>query len=121
MNPRVDYEMSEEDYAAIISARRPMPVMFLSGGTPIGGSQQENANAAWAALGAKMGFDAMTVRPGNTGNKLSFTAVPSETEAQRDARVARGDEERRRSEIARLTAEIAERQQKLAALNGDAP
>ena len=52
-------------------------VMFLSGGQPMGPSTQENANAAWGRLGAKMGFDAMTVQPVRGKGQRFFTAVPS--------------------------------------------
>jgi aromatic ring-opening dioxygenase catalytic subunit (LigB family) len=31
--------------------------MFLSGGTPMFGTPQENANRAWQRLGEKVGFD----------------------------------------------------------------
>ena len=74
MNPTVDYEMTQADLDAILSACKPTPVMFLSGGIRIGGSPQENANTAWAALGAKMGFDYMTVEPTGRGDRF-FSAV----------------------------------------------
>lgn len=70
-------------------------------------------------LGEKMGFDHMTVQPTNKGNRF-FTAVPSETEDQRVTRLAREGDEARAAEMARLTAEIEERQQKLAALQSSA-
>lgn len=111
--PRIDYEMSEDDLKELLNACRPTPVMFLSGGVPIGGTPQENANAAWARLGKKMGFDAMTVQPVPGKGQRFFTAVPSETEEARQERLTREAEERRQRDIERLTAEIAERQAQL--------
>lgn len=58
-----EFEMSAAELSELLDACKPTPVMFLSGGQPIGPSQQENANAAWARLGKKMGFDPMTVQP----------------------------------------------------------
>lgn len=115
MNPTVEYEMTQADLDAILAACRPTPVMFLSGGTPMGGSPQENANAAWRALGEHMGFDYMTVRPSSKGDRF-FTAVPSETGPQREARVAREAEEKRKREIAEHEKAIAEHQAALASL-----
>ena len=106
VNPRVEYEMSKEDLEALLEACRSVPYMIVGGYAPF--SPQENANAAWARLGEKMGFDHMTVRPGNSQRK--FSAVPSETEAQREARMAREVEEKRAADIAQLKSEIAERQ-----------
>lgn len=60
---RTEFEMSEAQLAALLDACKPTPVMFLSGGTPMYNSPQENATAAWRKLGSEMGFDAMTVRP----------------------------------------------------------
>lgn len=113
MNPRVEYEMSESDLDELLDACRPTPVMYLSGGTPMGGSPQENANAAWAALGRKMGFDSMTVRPHPTKGKRFFTAVPSETEAQRKEREELKKEAERQEEIKTLKQTIKEAQERL--------
>ena len=112
MNPRVNYEMTEDDLETLLKACKPTPVMFLTGGTPIGGNQQENANAAWAELGRKMGFDSMTVRPDNRGQRF-FTAVSSETDAQKKEREQREAKEKRQAEIQKLQTEITERQVKL--------
>lgn len=111
MYPRTSYEMTEEDLRVILDACKPTPVMLIGGRS--GPSPQENANAAWRRLGEKMGFDHMTVRPDGRGNRF-FTAVPSETPEQRAARVAREEEAKQLAEVARLEAEIEERQAKLA-------
>jgi len=60
---RQDFEMTEDDLAELLRASRPVPAMFLSGGRPMFGTPQENANAAWERLGKKMGFKPMTVKP----------------------------------------------------------
>lgn len=114
MNPRVEYEMTQDDLEKILDACKPTPVMFLSGGIPFGNSPQENANHAWAELGKRMGFDYMTVRPGKA--ERFFTAIPSETEEQRTARASREETERRQKEILQHETAILEHQDALAKL-----
>jgi hypothetical protein len=113
MYPRTEYEMTQKDLNKILSACKPTPVMFLSGGTPIGGSQQENANGAWSALGKKMGFDYLTVRPIEGKSNRFFTAVPSETEGQREERLAKEQEEKKLQRVNELKKEIADREKEL--------
>ena len=69
---RKEFEMPDEDLARLLQAAKPVPMIALQCGTPR--SVQENANAAWAELGARMGFDPMTVSPNGKGNRF-FTAV----------------------------------------------
>lgn len=117
MYPRVAYEMTEDDLKAIIAAcNKPAPVMFLPGGQEMFSSRQEDANRAWAELGQRMGFDPMTVRSIEGKGQRFFTAVVSETDAQRTERLAREVEEKRQTEISQLNTEIAERQKRLAEL-----
>jgi hypothetical protein len=109
--------MTQEDLDAIIDACKPVPCIMVGGYAP--SSPQENANRAWKSLSEKMGFDYMTVQPGN-GDRF-FTAVPSETEDQKSSRVAKEKETDRRKEIAILRAEIRYRQDKLDALEPNGP
>lgn len=74
---RKEYEMTEEDLAAILKACEPVPYIVVGGHPPL--SQQERANNAWEALGRKMGFKFMTVRPSPKGQRF-FTAEPVEEE-----------------------------------------
>lgn len=67
---RQNFEMTEAQLAEILDACKPVPAMFLSGGRPMFGTTQENANAAWARLGAVMGFEPMTVRPIARGDRF---------------------------------------------------
>lgn len=114
MYPRTEYEMTDDDLANLMEACKPVPLMMIGGFAP--SSPQENANRAWADLGKKMGFDSATVRPiSGKGNRF-FSAIPSETEAQRSERLAKEAEEIRLGKIARLSREIAERQAELDAL-----
>lgn len=53
------YEMTDEQLKKILEACKPVPYIVADGREPI--SPQEHANAAWAALGAEMGFDWKTV------------------------------------------------------------
>lgn len=114
MYPRVNYEMSEEDLQTILEACKPTVCMLICGSYP--SSPQENANRAWARLGEKMGFDHMTVRPIDGKGNRFFSATPTENVTQREERLQREAEERQTAEIAKLEAEILERQNRLAEL-----
>ena len=116
MNPRVDYEMSEKDLKELLEACKPVACLMIGGHTP--SSPQENANMAWAKLGKKMGFDSMSVRPSNKGQRF-FTAIPSETDTQKQERMQREAEEKRRSEILKLKEEIKQRQDRLEGLENE--
>ena len=70
---RKRFEVSEQQLEVLLGACKPTPCMFLSGGVRMGPTPQENANAAWCALGREMGFDGMTVQPTNEGIRI-FTA-----------------------------------------------
>lgn len=71
---RIDYEMTNIDLDTLLEEVKPVPMIMLQCGTPP--SAQERANAAWAALGLKMGFDPMTVRPNGKGDRF-FSAMPA--------------------------------------------
>ena len=113
-NPRTNYEMTEADLAELMESMKPVPCIMVGGIGPR--SQQENANAAWARLGAKMGFDPMSVRPCDGKGCRFFTAIPNETPEQKAERETIATEEKRLADVARLTREIAERQEQLAAM-----
>jgi hypothetical protein len=117
MYPRTEYEMTEADLRELLAAMKPVAAMMIGGFAP--DSQQENANRAWAALGKKMGFDSDTVRPVSGKGNRFFTAIPSETDAARTERLAREQAEKRTAEIATLTDEITQREQRLAALRAE--
>ena len=74
---RQRYEMTDAQFQRILAACRPRPLMYLSGGMPMGPSVQESANDAWEALGRELGFQFMTVRPSPEGDRV-FTAEPEE-------------------------------------------
>lgn len=114
MYPRTNYEMTEADEKALLEACRPVPYIVVGGHEPR--SQQENANAAWAELGKRMGFDHMSVQPIHGKGTRFFSAVPNENEVDRQVRESREAEAKRQREIDTLNAEIAERQKRLAQL-----
>jgi len=113
MNPRIEYEMTEEDLKELLDACEPVTCMMIGGYTP--STPQENANRAWEKLGKKMGFDSTTVRPLEKGQRF-FSAVPSETEAQKQARIQREQEVKRQEEIRTLEKDIATKQSRLSEL-----
>lgn len=76
---RKHFEMTEADLEKILEACRPVPMIMLHVGRHR--SVQENANAAWAELGSRMGFDPMTVLPLTGQGQRFFTAMPVELEA----------------------------------------
>lgn len=74
---RREYEMTEQQMEVLIAACKPVSYMVFGGMEPR--SVQENANAAWCALGREMGFDGMTVRPVSSKGLRFFTAEALET------------------------------------------
>ena len=76
---RKDFEMSEEDLEALLSAMKPVAMIGLQCGTPR--SQQENANEAWRRLGEKLGFEYMTVKPNGKGDRF-FSAEVTQKSCQ---------------------------------------
>ena len=74
---RKEFEMSDEDLAAVLDACKPTPAMWLGDGTPMCGTPQENANRAWERLGEKMGFASLTVQPAAGKGQKVFTVEPT--------------------------------------------
>lgn len=115
MYPRTNYEMTEADLQEILDACKPVVAMMIGGTLP--SSPQENANNAWRKLGEKMGFDHMTVQPiAGKGNRF-FSAVPTEPEDVRAARLESEAEEKRLAEIERLEAKVVQIRSEIKALN----
>lgn len=73
------FEMTQADLDELLDACRPVPYMVFGGIPPR--SPQENANAAWQSLGARMGFDAMTVEQIPGADQKCFLAEPVEQES----------------------------------------
>lgn len=67
-----EFEMTETDLSELLAAMEPSPAIALHCGPPP--SVQQKANAAWAKLGAKMGFDPMTVKPSRPTQPRFFYA-----------------------------------------------
>jgi len=72
-----EFEMTEEQLDTLLDASKPTPAMYLSGGEPMCGTPQENANRAWAALGKELGFEPFSVQPLHSKGKRFFTAEKS--------------------------------------------
>jgi hypothetical protein len=69
---RKEFEMTEEQLKELLDACKPVRYMVIGGRPPR--SPQENANNAWKKLGKEMGFEYMTVKPSEKGQRF-FTAV----------------------------------------------
>lgn len=74
---RREFEMTVAQHAALMDACKPTPVMFLSGGEPMHGTPQGNANAAWQSLARELGFVWDTATPVPGKGERFFTAVSS--------------------------------------------
>jgi hypothetical protein len=74
MVARKEFEMTGEELEELLDACKPTPVMYLSGGTPMFKSPQENANYVWQRLGEKYGFKWDTVAPVPGKYMSHFTA-----------------------------------------------
>ncbi len=74
---RQEFEMTQEEMDHIIAIIKGGgdPVMFLSGGVPMGSSIQERINQYWEILGNKYGFIPHTAE-GSAKGKLFFIAEP---------------------------------------------
>ena len=77
---RKEFEMSEADLERLLDACKPVPAMMI-GGT-VAPSPQQRANAAWDALGKRMGFDGKTARPIPGKGDRFFTAIPVSPETE---------------------------------------
>ena len=73
-----EFEMTQEEMDHIIAINKggSDPVMFLSGGTPLGSSLQEKINRYWNILGNKYDFKPLTVE-GSSRGALFFLAEPT--------------------------------------------
>lgn len=72
---RREYEMTQEQEAALLDSMRPTPAIALQCGMSPG--VQLSANEAWCRLGKIMGFDGMTVEPARFKSQRFFTAEPT--------------------------------------------
>jgi len=79
MVDRKEFHMSDEQYAVILDASQPVPVILIGGLAPR--STQERANMAWRILGDELGFLGFTVRPILGKDAHYFTAEPIEQES----------------------------------------
>ena len=111
MYPRTNYELTEEELSILLEAGKPTRVMAIGGSFP--STPQENANRAWQSLGLKKGFDYLTVQPIQGKGHRFFSAVPSETEVQKEERLTKEAEEKELANIQRLKSEIKDRQDEL--------
>lgn len=69
------FEMTEDELKELYDACKPTPVMYLSGGTPMFNTPQENANHAWKKLADKYGFIWDSVE-GVGSDQKQFLATP---------------------------------------------
>jgi hypothetical protein len=69
----VRYDLTDEQFEAIMQASRPVPMIALQCGAP--SSPQENANRAWRKIAAEVGCRFETIQP-YPGEARSFVAEP---------------------------------------------
>ena len=69
---RREYELTEAQLASLLDACKPVVCMRVGNYSPP--TPQENANAAWAALGNELGFQPLTVQPVPSKGPRFFTA-----------------------------------------------
>jgi len=72
--PRQEFKLTPDQLATLLDASQPTPVIKIGNYTPAG--PQQNANAAWRALGEELGFRPFTVRPVPGKDHAFFTAEP---------------------------------------------
>ena len=72
---RKKYRMTEEQFAKLMTACTPVPLLALQCGMPP--DPQEQANNAWQTLAKELGFIWDTVRPDGSDNR-NFTAEPTD-------------------------------------------
>jgi len=109
--PRSNYEMSEDQLAKLIEACKPVPYIMVGGLPPT--STQENANNGWSNLGLQMGFDSTTVQPRRGFDTKHFSAIPSETENQRELRLNEEQAKKDFDELASLNTLIETTQNRI--------
>lgn len=68
------FEMTDEQYAQLLEACKPVPMIALQCGSPR--SPQQNANDAWRKLGEEMGFKWDTAHPYPGHGPKVFSAEP---------------------------------------------
>lgn len=73
-----EFEMTDEQVARIKKASQPVPLVYLSGGQSMFGSQQENANSAWQGVAAELGVKWATIRPAIGKGEKFILAEPIE-------------------------------------------
>lgn len=76
MSEKRIYELTDDEYAAILEASRPVPYIVFGGVEPI--SPQQRANTAWQALGNARGFDWRTVTAGPDARHFYAVSVVGE-------------------------------------------
>ena len=69
---RKEFEMDDKQFKRIIDASKPTSYLVIGGAVPR--TPQENANAAWAALGKELGFEPLTVKMIEGKETKIFTA-----------------------------------------------
>lgn len=70
------FTMTAEQYARLVDASKPVPMIALQCGPPP--SQQDAANLVWMQLGKEMGFEWNSARPIQGESDLHFVAKPIE-------------------------------------------
>ena len=71
---RKEFQMTDDQLKELLDACKATPAMWLSGGTPMFDTPQENANRAWKKLADEMGFLWDSCQPVPGKSQHYFTA-----------------------------------------------
>ena len=73
-----EFRMNDAQYAAMMDAMKRahiQPIMYLTGGNPMGRDPQEIANDAWKKLGEELGFIWDSASAGSDDHRFMATPV----------------------------------------------
>lgn len=78
---RKEFVLTAKQLQSLLDASKPTPAMWLSGGRPMFGTPQENANRAWKLLADELGFAWDSAEPVAGKDRSHITAEVRNLEA----------------------------------------
>lgn len=68
------FRMTDDQFNRIMAASRPVPLLYLPGGVPMGPSSQEVANGAWRSVADELGVAWDSIESAGTGDEHDILA-----------------------------------------------